>query len=85
MNDALLISLVCKCLNHETVGLHAAMNFNDTGSSFLIDGLVQSLVHLENTDTSLSAAELVQLCIKMIFVFGSPHYGVLSVYPTAKT
>lgn len=51
---------------------HAAMNFNDTGFSFLIRGLVGSLERLEVPDASVCAAELVQLCKKMIFLFQFP-------------
>lgn len=47
--------------------VHAAMNFNDTGFSFLIRGLVGSLERLEVPNASVCAADLVQSCIKMIF------------------
>lgn len=48
------------------------MNFNDTGFSFLIRGLVGSLERLDVPDASVCAAELVQLCIKKIFLFQFP-------------
>lgn len=52
--------------------VHAAMNFNDTGFTFLIRGLVGSLERLEVPNASVCATELVQLCIKMIFLFQFP-------------